>query len=103
MQPTETEWEVIASKTVKRWQYPKGKHISFVHPKDSGFDFCYYKLFFSIVLSALVDYDYKLIHVDVGCLGRISDVGVYRNSSLCKVLSKGTLNLPRPRPPPNVE
>ena len=60
-------------------------------------------LFFSIVLSALVDYDYKLIYVDVGCLGRISDVGVYRNSSLCKVLSKGTLNLPRPRPPPNVE
>ena len=46
MQPTETEWEVIASKTVKRWQYPKGKHISFVHPKDSGFDF-YYKNFFT--------------------------------------------------------
>ena len=102
MQPTETEREVIASKTVKRWQYPKGKH-SFVHPKDNGFDFCNYKLLFSIVLLALVDYDYKFIYVDVGCLGRISDVGVYRNSSLCKVLSKGTLNLPRPRPPPNVE
>ena len=53
---------------------------------------------FSIVLLALVPYDYKIIYADVGCQGRISNDGIYRNSSVCNPLSNGTLNLPRPRP-----
>ena len=98
MPSTETEWEAIASKTADRWQYPNcigacdGKHIGLVHPKDSASDFFSYKSFFSIVLLPLVDYDYKFIYVGVGCQGCIRDSGVYRNSSLCKALSNGTLN-----------
>ena len=106
MPSTETEWEAIASKTAERWQYPNcigacdGKHIGLIHPNDSGSDYFSYKTFFSIVLLALVDYDYKFIYVGVGSRGCISDGGVYHNSSLCKALSNGTLNLPRPRPLP---
>ena len=105
---TETEWEAISSKTAERWQYPNcigacdGKHIGLVHPKDNGSDFFNHKSLFSIVLLALVDYDYKFIYLDVGCQGRISDDSVYRNSSLYKALSNATLNLPRPQTLPTL-
>ena len=47
----------------------------------------------SIILWALVDEDYKFFDVDVGCNGRISDGGVYRNSSLCDTLQNNILNI----------
>ena len=62
------------------------KNVGLAHPKDSGSDFFNYKSFFSTVLLALVGYDYKFIYLEVVCQGRISDGGVYRNSSLCKVV-----------------
>ena len=62
------------------------KNVGLAHPKDSGSDFFNYKSFFSTVLLALVGYDYKFIYLEVECQGRISDGGVYRNSSLCKVV-----------------
>ena len=47
----------------------------------------------SIILLALVDADYKFFDVDAGCNGRISDGGVYRNSSLCDTLQNNILNI----------
>ena len=46
---------------------------------------------------ALVDADYKFRYIDVGCNGRISDGGVFRNCSLNKYLETDKLNLPKPR------
>ena len=46
---------------------------------------------------ALVDAKYKFIYVDVGCNGRISDGGVYRNSSLRAALENIKLGIPPPR------
>ena len=42
----------------------------------------------------LVDADYKFIYMDVGCNGRISDGGVFRNGQLSKALDENTLNIP---------
>ena len=53
-----------------------------------------YKSSFSTVLLALVDADYKFLYVDVGFNGRISDGGVFRNSSLSSTLSLNTLSIP---------
>ena len=53
---------------------------------------------FSIVLLALVDSNYNFIFADIGCQGRISDGGVFRNSSLWKKICRNELNLPTPRP-----
>ena len=63
-------------------------------PINSGSYYFNYKGFFSIVLLGLVDADYKFIYIDVGCNGRISDGGVYRNSSLSQALSENRLNVP---------
>ena len=104
---TAEEWKDLAKKTEERWQFPNcigaadGKHIPILHPKDSGSDFYNYKGFFSVVLLAIVDYDYKFLFVDVGSQGRISDGGVYRNSSFNKALERGYLNLPDPEPLPS--
>ena len=99
-------WREHAAMALERWQIPNcigaadGKHVSIQHPQASGSLFYNYKGFYSIVMLAIVDYDYKFIFVDVGCQGRISDGGVYRNSSFYTALESGALNLPEPKPLP---
>ena len=70
-----------------------GKHIVIKQPKNSGSYYFNYKGTFSVVLLALVEANYKFIYVDVGCNGRISDGGVYRNSSLSKAIENCLLGL----------
>ena len=102
MPETKEEWLYYARKTAERCQFPNcigaadGKHISMLHPVGSGSAYYNYKGYFSIVLLALVDYNYKFLFVDVRCQGSISDGGVYRNSPFYDAIQKGTLNLPDP-------
>ena len=97
MPTTKEEWKHYAKCTAERWQFPNGigaadgKHIAIKHPKDPGSEYYNYKGFFSIVLLAVVDYDYRFLYVDAGCQGRISDGGVYRNSSFYGALQDGSL------------
>lgn len=72
-----------------------GKHIVLKRPINSGSLYFNFKSNFSIVLLALVDANYKFIYIDIGCNGRISDGGVFRNSSLSTALDSDTLNLPK--------
>ena len=67
-----------------------------MHPKNSGSHYYNYKGLFSIALLGIVDYGYRFLYVDVGCQGRISDGGVYRNFTFYKALENGSLNLPDP-------
>ena len=63
---TTEEWESIAEETYNRWHFPNvfaaadGKHIALFHPRSSESEFYNYKGFYSVVLLALVYYDYKL-------------------------------------------
>lgn len=54
---------------------------------------------------ALADANYKLLYIDVGCKGRISDGGVFNRSSLHAAIENNTLNIPPPRqlPSSNIE
>ena len=54
----------------------------------------------SLVMFALVDYDYKFMFIDVECQGRISDGDVYNNSSLGNTTENDLLDLPPRRPLP---
>ena len=78
-----------------------GKHVVLKKPANSGSTFYNYKHHFSIVLLAVVDADYRFLYVDVGCQGRISDGGVFRNSTLYDALEHNALNIPPPQNIPN--
>lgn len=89
-----------------RWNYHHccgaldGKHVRITKPKKSGSNYYCHKGFFSIVLLALVDADYKFIWANVGEPGSESDCGIYNRSTLEPGLREGTIGLPPPAPLP---
>ena len=80
-----------------------GKHILIRPPPNTGSYYYNYKHTFSIVLLAVVDANYKFLYVDVGCNGRVSDGGVFKNSNLSAALEHNTLDIPSPEPLPGEE
>lgn len=106
---TPSEWKSVADNFEKKWNFPNccgsldGKHIAFRARAVDGSFYYNYKGFNSIVLLALVDADYNFLYVDAGCNGRVSDGGVYANSSLMEAVDKNLLNLPEPINLPNTQ
>ncbi|XP_018332402.1 protein ALP1-like [Agrilus planipennis] len=98
----EEEWKRIAQNFEVKWNFPHcvgaidGKHIVMQAPANSGSQYYNYKHTFSIVLMAVVDANYNFIYAHVGCQGRISDGGVFKNTEFYKLLNKNKLNLPSP-------
>ena len=84
----EEDWRKIAKEYEEMWQFPHcigaidGKHIALFNPVNSGSTYFNYKGFFSIVLLALVDADYKFSSIDIGFQGRISDGEASKNCEL---------------------
>lgn len=106
---TEEEWVEVAHEFYQRTNFPNvigavdGKHIRIKQPHNSGSLFFNYKKYFSVVLMAWVDADYKFIFVDIGSYGSASDSNVFRHSTLGRKLENDELNIPDPRPLPNDE
>ena len=100
------EWKEIADGFQTKWQFPNcvgsldGKHIRLRPPAHSGSVFFNYKHFFSIVLMAVVDSNYRFLYCDVGANGREADGGVWGNTDLAKDLHTGNANLPPAAPLP---
>ena len=101
---TPEEWRAIADKFYGRWNFPHtcgaldGKHVACRCPPKSGSLYFNYKGFYSIILLALVDADYKFIWADVGGAGSASDAQIYSDSELKQCAEDGTLG---PEPLPN--
>ena len=101
------DWAVISDGFLKKWNFPHtlgaldGKHITCKCPPRSGSTYYNYKKYYSIVLLALVDSDYKFIWADIGGRGAASDAQVWNDSDLKAATEDGDLNLPDPEPLPN--
>lgn len=108
-QPTEQLWKDVAEGFQNRANFPNclgaidGKHIRVVKPRMSGSLYYNYKDFFSIVLLAVADSDYKFTFVDIGSFGKDSDSSVFQHSLLWKSLDENCLKIPPPAPLPNAE
>lgn len=98
--PSQNDFKKIAKDFYEIWNFPHcvgaldGKHIRIRCPSHSGSMFFNYKGYFSIVLQALVDANYRFLNIDVGGFGKQSDGGTFKASPLYKKLIDGTLNLP---------
>ena len=101
--PTLDNWKQIEYRFSTRWNFPNcvgaidGKHVMIKAPPNSSSLFHNYKGFFSIVLMALVDADYRFIYVDVGDFGSNGDSGIFRNCPLGKNFMDGNLDVPAPK------
>ncbi|XP_044133116.1 protein ANTAGONIST OF LIKE HETEROCHROMATIN PROTEIN 1-like [Bufo gargarizans] len=82
-QPTRQQWLQIAQGFQDRAQFPNcigaldGKHIQVKKPPNSGPRFYNYKQFFSVVLLALADTNYRFIIVDIGAYGSSADARIF--------------------------
>ena len=101
--PSEEDWKQIEHRFNTKWNFPNcigsldGKHIMMKCPPNSHSLFYNYKGFFSIVLMALVDADYRFIYIDVGNYGSNGDSGIFKNSSLGEAFTGQLLDIPGPK------
>ncbi|XP_061172633.1 uncharacterized protein LOC133181974 [Saccostrea echinata] len=98
------EWREMAQKYGERWNFHHtcgavdGKHVAIRNPRRSGTFYYNYKGFFSIILLALVDAEYKFLCADVGTQGSLSDAQIFNNGPLRNGLENDTLRHPDPEP-----
>ena len=69
------------------------KHAEINCPAQGGSTFYKHKQFFWILLQAVADNNFKRITVDTGAVGRWSDDGNFRTSSLYVLLERRSLNI----------
>lgn len=103
-QPSKESWFRIANEFKIRTNFPNcigavdGKHVRVVNPPNSGSLYYNYKNYFSIVLMAVTDADYKFVYVDVGSYGKCGDSTVFQQSSLYQKILTETIDLPDDSP-----
>ena len=98
------EWKELETEFRIRWNVPHalgaldGKHVALKKPKNSGALYHNYKGFFSIVMLALVDGQYKFRWVDVGTAGSCSDAQIFNTCHLKRRIDDGSIGFPDAAP-----
>lgn len=101
---TSSEWNKIAMGFEAKANFPHclgavdGKHIRVRNPSNSGSMYYNYKNFFSIILLAVVDSDYRFIYASVGSYGKDCDSSIFKETVFWKKITDGTLDIPKPSP-----
>lgn len=104
MPNNEEEWIHVANDFYTMWNFPHcigacdGKHVMIKCPNNSVSTFFNYNKFFSIVLMAIADANYCFSYANIGCQGKISDGGVFHQTSFYKMLYENKLSLPTAAP-----
>lgn len=107
------EWRKVAADFWERWNVPNclgaidGKHIRMKAPPNSGSQFHNYKGYFSTVLMAVADANYRVIYASVGSFGRESDGGVFSRCNFGQMVidadNANPLQLPPAEPLPGTD
>lgn len=106
---SENDLKVRAKEFWEQWNFPNcvgaidGKHIRIVCPPKSGSLYFNYKEYFSIVLLAIVDANYKFLAVDIGSYGKEGDSGIFSKSIMGQKIYQGTFGFPPDNELPNSE
>lgn len=101
---TPDAWKRVALGFENRWNFAHtcgaldGKHVAICKPPGGGSNYFNYKKFHSIVLMAVVDYNYNFLYVDVGTPGSVGDVRIWKETWLGKKMEGGTAGMPDPEP-----
>jgi len=104
---TPDEWQQVADKYYQKWNFPHtcgaidGKHVACKAPPNSGSQYYNYKGFFSVILFAMVDADYKFLWADVSGVGSCSDAQIYNDRELKECIENNLIGFPDPEPLPN--
>lgn len=101
---TADKWQEVAAKFERRWNFPHvlgaidGKHVAIRCPKSTGSIYYNYKGFYSIVMLALVDGDYRFIWVDAGSNGACSDAQIWNACVLKQSIDDEEIGIPDGKP-----
>lgn len=106
--PTHETFQTVSDNFYNLWNFPNclgtidGKHVRIRYPSQSGLmsnnnD----KKYFSILLQAVVDANYKFVAINVGGLGKLGDGDTFQASSFYHALVESRVQLPEPSPLPN--
>ena len=99
----------MASGFARRWKFEHvcgatdGKHIAIKCPPKSGSVYFNYTKFYSIILHAVVDANYKFLYIEVGAPGSAGESGIWRDSSLGKALEESRAGLAEAETLPGVD
>jgi len=99
-EPNEEIWRALENVFKEKWNFPHcvaaidGKHVRIKAPPHRGSEIFNYKKNHSVVLLALVDANKRLLAVDVGQYGRVSDGNVFANSNIAMCLARPNIGLP---------
>lgn len=102
---TEAEWLAISQQFQTIWNMPNclgsvdGKHFRIVRPPCTGSLYYNYKHYYSIIMMAVSDAQYRFLYMDVGAEGKASDGGVWARTKLQKDMNDPTnpVNIPPAR------
>lgn len=101
---TQENWIQVSQEFQRKANFPMclgaidGKHIRVQNFPEAGAMNFNYKNFYSIVLLAIVDVDYKFIFVDIGAYGKDCDSSVLQSTDFWRRLEKGELQIPEAKP-----
>lgn len=99
-EPTISDFEKISHDFYNKWNFPNccgaidGKHVRIICPNKSGSLYYNYKNYFSLVLLATVDANYKFIAIDVGSFGKEGDSSIFEKSNMGRRIRSETFNFP---------
>lgn len=97
---TPDKWKEVADRFSNRWNFHNclgaidGKHVAIKMPNKSGSMYYNYKGFYSIIMMAIVDGDYKFLYVDAGSTGSASDAQIWNSCEIKELVEADKLGFP---------